>query len=224
MTRFGDEGGDVGAEPVLLQRLLPAVVASEEGRWPGVTFELDLPAGLPTVIADPTYVEQVVRNLLSNAAKYGGAGDDGPASRSRPTTGEVIVRILDDGPGFPPDEADEAVRALLPLRRDRPDRVGRGDRAVRLRPADPGDGRPDLGPQPRPTAAPSSASPCGSWTRAERPSDPGPPAGDAEDRDRERDHRPDDDEEVGGLVEERQLEVHAHDPGQDDRRAGRSTR
>ena len=36
-----------------------------------------MPAGLPTVIADPTYVEQVVRNLLSNAAKYGGQRRDG---------------------------------------------------------------------------------------------------------------------------------------------------
>jgi two-component system sensor histidine kinase KdpD len=104
MTRFGEESGDVGAEPVLLQRLLPAVIASEEIRWPGARFDLDMPPGLPTVTADPTYVEQVVRNLLSNAAKYGGP---------RPTVevlveaaeGEVSVRILDDGPGFPPEEA-----------------------------------------------------------------------------------------------------------------------
>ncbi|HET9614630.1 MAG TPA: PAS domain-containing protein [Candidatus Limnocylindrales bacterium] len=105
MTRFGEQSGDVGAEPVLLQRLLPSVIASEEGRWPGVQFELRVPAGLPTVIADPTYVEQVVRNLLSNAAKYGGAGATvGIAVESTAT--EVLVRILDDGPGFPPDETE----------------------------------------------------------------------------------------------------------------------
>jgi two-component system sensor histidine kinase KdpD len=105
MTRFSDEGGDVGAEPVLLQRLLPAVLASEQARWPGVTFTSDIRAGLPTVIADPTYVEQVVRNLLSNAAKYGGSGtrvDIGVEAVEH----EVRVRILDDGPGFPADEAD----------------------------------------------------------------------------------------------------------------------
>jgi signal transduction histidine kinase len=105
MTRFGDEGGDVGAEPVLLQRLLPSVVASEDGRWPGVSFEAVVPSGLPTVIADPTYVEQVVRNLLSNAAKYGGPGASVMA-RVEAVDGEVLVRILDDGPGFPPDESD----------------------------------------------------------------------------------------------------------------------
>jgi two-component system sensor histidine kinase KdpD len=106
MTRFGDEGGDVGAEPVLLQRLLPSVVASEDGRWPGVSFKVDVPGGLPTVIADPTYVEQVVRNLLSNAAKYGGA-ENLVNIVVEGAEGEVMVRILDDGPGFPPDETDK---------------------------------------------------------------------------------------------------------------------
>ena len=105
MTRFGEEGGDVGAEPVLLQRLLPPVVASEDGRWPGVSFEVDVPPGLPTVIADPTYVEQVVRNLLSNAAKYGGPGAS-VVARVESVDGEVRVRIIDDGPGFPPAESD----------------------------------------------------------------------------------------------------------------------
>ena len=105
MTRFGDEGGDVGTEPVLLQRLLPSVVASEDSRWPGVSFEAVLPPGLPTVTADPTYVEQVVRNLLSNAAKYGGPGAS-VSTVVAAADGEVIVRILDDGPGFPPDEGE----------------------------------------------------------------------------------------------------------------------
>ena len=72
LNRFGEEVGEIGREPVLIQRLLPRVVESEDGRWPGVSFHLQIASGLPTVSADPTYVEQVVRNLLSNAAKYGG--------------------------------------------------------------------------------------------------------------------------------------------------------
>jgi signal transduction histidine kinase len=106
MTRFGEEGGDVGAEPVLLQRLLPSVIASEEVRWPGIDFRVQLPPGLPTVIADPTYVEQVVRNLLSNAAKYGGSEQTVDVV-VEPAEDEVFVRILDDGPGFPPEEAEK---------------------------------------------------------------------------------------------------------------------
>ena len=61
--------------------------------------------GLPTVSADPTYVEQVVRNLLSNAAKYGGL-DSTVTVRAERGDGEVIVRVLDNGPGFPLEERD----------------------------------------------------------------------------------------------------------------------
>ena len=105
MTRFGEEAGELGAEPVLLQRVLPTVIKSEEGRWPDVEFQLEIPPGLPTVIADPTYVEQVIRNLLSNAAKYGGQGTV-VRTRVDADDREVRVRILDDGPGFPPEEGD----------------------------------------------------------------------------------------------------------------------
>jgi PAS domain S-box-containing protein len=105
MTRFGEEEADVGVEPVLIQRVLPVVVRSEERRWPGVTFAIDVPAGLPTAMGDPTYVEQVIRNLLSNAAKYGGPGTT-VHIRVATTGDEIRVSIADDGPGFPPDEAE----------------------------------------------------------------------------------------------------------------------
>ena len=105
MTRFGEDEGEVGTEPVLIQRVLPVVIRSEEVRWPGVTFEMDLPAGIPTAVADPTYVEQVVRNLLSNAAKYGGSGTT-VRVKVRADESEITVTIGDDGPGFPVDEAE----------------------------------------------------------------------------------------------------------------------
>ncbi|HEV8545146.1 MAG TPA: PAS domain S-box protein [Candidatus Limnocylindrales bacterium] len=105
MTRFGEDEGDVGSEPVLLQRILPGVIRSEETRWPGVSFVANLPAGLPTAVADPTYVEQVIRNLLSNAAKYGGAGTTVTVSVDVQDA-EILVSISDDGPGFPADESE----------------------------------------------------------------------------------------------------------------------
>jgi PAS domain S-box-containing protein len=105
LNRFGEGGGEIGWEPVLLQRLVPRVVQSERDRWPGVTFVIDVAPGLPTVSADPTYVEQVVRNLLSNAAKYGGSGSTVQV-RGDAGTREVCIRVLDDGPGFPADETN----------------------------------------------------------------------------------------------------------------------
>ena len=105
LARFDGQRLTLGDEPVLLQRLVPGVVASEKARWPSARLRLEAPPGLPTVRADPTYTEQVLRNLLTNAAKYGppgaeirivleGSGD------------EVLVRVLDEGPGFPAEKAD----------------------------------------------------------------------------------------------------------------------
>jgi PAS domain S-box-containing protein len=104
LNRFSDEDGEIGWEPVLLQRVVPTVARSEESRWPGVSFVVDIASGLPTVVADPTYVEQVIRNLLSNAAKYGGAGSTVTVT-AETGDGEVTVRVMDDGPGFPAAEA-----------------------------------------------------------------------------------------------------------------------
>ena len=105
LNRFGEAVGEVGWEPVLLQRLLPRVIQSEDGRWPGVEFNLAIESGLPTVSADPTYVEQVVRNMVSNAAKYGGINSSVQVEAVR-GDGEVMVRVLDDGPGFPIEERE----------------------------------------------------------------------------------------------------------------------
>ena len=62
-------------------------------------------SGLPPVAAEETYIEQVLRNLLGNAAKYGG---DGPVTVTAQDTGETVtVRVADSGPGFPEDESGQ---------------------------------------------------------------------------------------------------------------------
>ena len=107
LTRFGEGALEIGNEPVLLQRVLPAVVRSEQGRWPTGRFELELPFDLPPVAGEATYVEQVVRNLLANAMKY--SGNDAVVRilvEVASSGAEVKVRVLDAGPGFPEVEAD----------------------------------------------------------------------------------------------------------------------
>ncbi|MEA2537074.1 MAG: hypothetical protein QOF11_1308 [Chloroflexota bacterium] len=107
LARFEDRLPEAASdEPLLLQRILPGLVESEGARWPNHHIDLQVPTGLTTVRGDPTYVEQVVRNLLGNACKYsplGGAIE----IRAEPTLDEVQVRVLDDGPAF---AASEAVR------------------------------------------------------------------------------------------------------------------
>jgi signal transduction histidine kinase len=100
------EGGiTIDGEPVLVQHIVDPVVASESPRWPGITFETVLPLDLPAVFGERTYVEQVLRNLASNAAKYGTPGTT-VTIEAEEGDGEVIVRVLDRGVGVRPEEAD----------------------------------------------------------------------------------------------------------------------
>jgi K+-sensing histidine kinase KdpD len=90
-------------DPVLVQRIVERVIRSEGPRWPQVTFESET-AMAPTARGDETYVEQVLRNLLSNAAKYSPAGSAVRVIVDESSEG-VRVRVLDEGAGIDPGEA-----------------------------------------------------------------------------------------------------------------------
>jgi len=96
---------EIGDEPIHLGRIVERVVASEQPRWPGVGFEVDVPAGLPSATGEDTYVEQVLRNLLGNAAKYGGPGTAVRVELDADAD-DVILRVLDEGPGIDPAETE----------------------------------------------------------------------------------------------------------------------
>jgi len=96
-------------EAVLLQRIAGRVALSEQTRWPGHTFTVAAPPSLPVVAGDEGYVEQILRNLLSNAAKYG--SDDGRVDVVMAHEGsEVTVRVLDSGAGIPPGDEERIFR------------------------------------------------------------------------------------------------------------------
>ena len=106
LSRSEREALAVSAEPILIQHLVSRVVASEQQRWPRATLRGSPERGLPPVLGDSTLVEQVLRNLISNAAKY--AGDAGPIDITAVQADEwVEVRVLDQGPGLDPAEAEQ---------------------------------------------------------------------------------------------------------------------
>ena len=100
-----DEGLDLGGEPNLLQRLVPTVVAQERMRWPAIQFDVEVGPDLPAVSADETSVQQVLRNLLSNAAKYSDAGAVVDV-RVEAASGGVAMVVRDHGAGIDANEAD----------------------------------------------------------------------------------------------------------------------
>jgi len=120
------EGGrvDFEPEPINLGRLVQRIVDAEAERRPDRRFEVRQPPGLALVEAEPTYVEQVIRNLLTNGTKYSSVPDpieivievvqrdteaeigvlgQGAAGRS-----EAVVRVLDRGIGIDEDASDHA--------------------------------------------------------------------------------------------------------------------
>ncbi|MEW4570711.1 ATP-binding protein [Tautonia sp. JC769] len=64
-------------------------------------FRMDLPPGPVTVEADATRIEQVVSNLLSNAAKYTDPGGEVRLTLEHQPP-DAVIRVLDDGVGIDP--------------------------------------------------------------------------------------------------------------------------
>lgn len=90
----------VDAEPLEPRRLLERIVAHEAAELPTIDIQLELEPSLPIVAGEATYVDQIVRNLLGNAAKYTPLGTPVRVSARRESDG-VAIRVEDAGPGVP---------------------------------------------------------------------------------------------------------------------------
>jgi len=101
------ESGQVTLEtrPVAPQALLAAAAARMrlQAERAGLDLQVDCPADLPLVSADPPRLEQVLVNLLHNAVKFTPAGGRLALSAARE---DNVVRFLvrDTGAGIPADD------------------------------------------------------------------------------------------------------------------------
>ncbi len=94
-----------GMDPVLIRQILTRVVAEKRRRWPGSVIEVEVEQGLPPVTSDDASVELVLRNLISNALKYGPHGGTVTIVATR-ADDEVEVRVTDEGGGIDLANAD----------------------------------------------------------------------------------------------------------------------
>jgi two-component system sensor histidine kinase KdpD len=107
--------------------LIADVVARLRARYPQHAFACDVPPDLPPVYLDPVEIDQVLTNLLDNAAKYSPTGTKIWLSAQRDER-ELRVQIADRGRGLP----EEALRHLftpfyrVPQHRSQPGPPGTG--------------------------------------------------------------------------------------------------
>jgi K+-sensing histidine kinase KdpD len=90
----------IDLEPLAIKRLIERVVAGIGPELPTIDVTVQIETNLPIVSGEPSYVEQVLRNLLGNAAKYASGGTHVTVDARR-VGDTVAVRVLDEGPGIP---------------------------------------------------------------------------------------------------------------------------
>jgi signal transduction histidine kinase len=101
-----EHAAEMPSEPLFIARVIERFVDDYNRRIGSREVRLTDQSHGAVAVAEPTYLDQVLRNLLSNAMKYS------PADASIDITVEsdardVSVRVKDRGPGVPPEEAEQ---------------------------------------------------------------------------------------------------------------------
>ncbi|HKI03392.1 MAG TPA: ATP-binding protein [Thermoanaerobaculia bacterium] len=94
----------------VLQRAVEGTRPLIESR--GHELSVELPAETVRLEADPTRIEQVISNLLNNAAKYTMPGGRVWVSAAREGD-EAVIRVRDSGIGVPPDVLDRVFEPFV---------------------------------------------------------------------------------------------------------------
>jgi two-component system sensor histidine kinase KdpD len=94
---------ELAVEPTSVRRTVDGLLRQRARAELPTDLEVDLPAGLPLVQADAVCLGQVLRNLLSNARKYGAP----PVRLSAVTRGDTVrISVVDAGTGIPPGDEE----------------------------------------------------------------------------------------------------------------------
>jgi two-component system, OmpR family, sensor histidine kinase KdpD len=117
MVRVESGGIVPRREWVPLEEIVGSALGRLETRLGGHRVQVDLPADLPLISVDPLLFEQVLVNLIDNAARHG----DGPLEIvARALGGALDLTVADRGPGLPPGEEARVFEKFYrgPLARD----------------------------------------------------------------------------------------------------------
>ncbi len=125
MTRLESGPLALGGSLADLSDVVGAVLRRAGRLLAAYRVEVDLPPGLPMLRIDMVLFEQVLFNLLDNAAKYAPPGST--VGIGAESAGErVLVRVTDEGDGLPPGDLERIFDKFYRVRSGDRQRAGTG--------------------------------------------------------------------------------------------------
>jgi two-component system, OmpR family, sensor histidine kinase KdpD len=98
-------------QPGAMDEIVEAVLARMRPRLGTVRLTAKIREGLPDVLVDAMQIDQVLTNLLENAARH--SPTDGEIQVAVSSFRDVVqVRVSDRGPGIPPEERERVFEAF----------------------------------------------------------------------------------------------------------------
>ena len=129
ITRMGDAQARIAKEPEPAEEVLGTAAQKFRRRFPQVSVTVSAPEELLMVPMDPILIEQVLANLLENAAVHGRAANIALLLEAEEGAARVTVR--DDGQGIPKKDLDALFDGRLKSRRP-PDGDGKRNMGLGL--------------------------------------------------------------------------------------------
>jgi signal transduction histidine kinase len=108
----------ISCEPIAVVPVVQEILTSFDPRVvQAYKLAVDIPEYM-TVLADKQALQQVLRNLLSNAFKYAPKGTPVSIHAVVDEHSQVCIRVQDAGPGIPPSESALLFQKFVRLKRD----------------------------------------------------------------------------------------------------------
>jgi len=107
VARHEGDAAPLPVAPLVIQRWLPDMVASEVQAYPALVVRSSIPSNLPPVLVDDGALAHVLRNLLANAVRYAPNGMPVEIVAGELDPGHVQLEVLDRGPGLDVAEAEQ---------------------------------------------------------------------------------------------------------------------